>query len=67
MRAFDSFVMFCIVSNIITMAMPMEGSSSGYNSVLDAINLCFSSVFIMELSFKMIALGPVTYFKNPWN
>ena len=45
----------------------MEGSSQSYNSVLDNINLGFSSVFIAELILKMIALGPTVYFKNPWN
>ena len=67
LRIFDSVVMFCIVANIFTMAMPMEGSSAVYNKTLDDINLGFSSVFIVELILKMIALGPTVYFKNPWN
>ena len=47
--------------------MPMEGSSPLYGTILDDVNLGFSSVFIMELIVKMTALGPSTYFKNPWN
>ena len=66
-RIFDSFVMFCIISNIFTMAMPMEGSSAQYNNILDNINLFFTGVFMMELTLKMTALGITTYFKNAWN
>ena len=49
--------MVCIVLNILTMAMTYEGSIPAYDNALENVNLFFTSVFISETTFKVIALG----------
>jgi hypothetical protein len=39
------------------MAMAYEGSSSYYDTVLEGINLFFTSVFILETILKLTAYG----------
>jgi hypothetical protein len=39
------------------MAMSYEGSSEAYNSVLEKINLAFTSVFICETIIKILSKG----------
>ena len=53
----ESFVMLCIVLNIITMAMTYETATDEYNNVLNNINLFFTSVFILEAVMKLFAYG----------
>jgi flagellar biosynthesis protein FliP len=50
--------MLCIVLNIVTMAMTYENSPASYVKILENINLFFTSVFIMETTFKLVAFGP---------
>jgi hypothetical protein len=59
--------MFCIVCNILTMAMTYEGSNNDYNKVLDNLNLGFTSVFIAETSFKIISYGFSGFWSSGWN
>lgn len=59
--------MLCIVLNIVTMAVVYEGSPDNYNSVLDTINLVFTSIFIFELVLKLIALGFKGFMISSWN
>lgn len=53
--------MFCIVLNIISMAMAYEGSSVEYQEILKDINYGFTSVFIFECALKLIAYGYLIY------
>jgi len=64
---FDVFIMICIVMNIMTMAMAFEGSKPDYDGILEKINLFFTSVFIMETSFKIIAFGFSEFWSSGWN
>jgi hypothetical protein len=63
----DNFIMGVIISNMMTMAMSYDGSTDTYNTVLDYINLIFTSIFILECCVKLIALGPNGYFYHGWN
>jgi hypothetical protein len=42
------------------MAMTFEGSSEEYNTILENINLAFTSIFITETTCKVIAYGPAS-------
>lgn len=55
--SFEAFIMFCIVSNVLIMALSYEGSSVEYQMVLENINLAFTSIFIMETILKIISYG----------
>ena len=64
---FESVIMACIILNIVSMALVFEGSSDKYKSVLEGINYFFTSVFILEMLFKLTALGFKGYWINGWN
>lgn len=59
--------MVCIVSNIVSMALGMEGASADYQEALSNVNLSFSIIFMAEAVIKLIAYGPKGYFRSGWN
>ena len=63
----ESFVLVCIILNVVTMAMTYEGSSDKYDEILLNINTAFTAVFIMEAIIKITAYGFLTYIKSGWN
>lgn len=66
-KFFDGFIMVCIVFNIFTMALTYDGSTATYENTLENVNLFFTSVFIMEMVFKLCALTFKGYWGNAWN
>lgn len=65
-KVFEITIMLCIIGNIISMAMNYDGMSDQYAEVVDAINLAFTAIFIVELILKLIALD-FQYFTSSWN
>ena len=63
----DNFIMIIIVLNMIVMAINYDGTPSGYQSMLDTLNLIFTSIFIAEAVLKIAALGVFGYFYYGWN
>ena len=49
------------------MALNYEASSQSYNSILDGINYFFTTIFFLESSLKIIALGFKGYWVSGWN
>ena len=66
-KTFDSFLMVCIITNIISLGLNYEGASANYNKALENINYAFTAVFVTEFLLKIIALGPKVYFSSNWN
>ena len=64
---FEVFIMFCIVFNIIIMALTYEGSPSSYDTILEDINYFFTAVFIMECCLKNVGMGVRAYLYSGWN
>lgn len=65
-KAFEGFIMLCIVMNVILMAMVYQGMSDTYENALNYINLVFTVIFIIEFLMKIYALD-FQYFKVSWN
>ncbi|KAL4431577.1 hypothetical protein ABPG74_017282 [Tetrahymena malaccensis] len=63
----ELFIIFCILCNIITMAMAYDTSPQEYDQILNDLNIFFTSVFITEAIIKIIAFGLQGYFFNGWN
>ena len=63
----DNFIMVIILLNMIVMAINYDGTPSGYQSMLDTLNLIFTSIFIAEAVLKIAALGVFGYFYYGWN
>ena len=59
--------MISIVSNIVTMALIYEGSPAEYDQKLEKVNLFFTSIFMVELVCKLIALGFKGFWTSAWN
>lgn len=65
-KTFEIAIMCCIIGNIFSMAMNYDGMSDSYAEVVDGINLAFTSIFILEMILKLIALD-FQYFTSSWN
>ena len=66
-KIFETFIMICIVLNIISMGLIYEGSSDNYNNILEKINYFFTGTFILELLFKLIAYDFSGFWMSGWN
>jgi hypothetical protein len=64
---FESFIMICIVLNMVQMAIIYEGASDTYVATLEVVNLVFTGIFVMEAVVKITGLGPSAYFYEAWN
>ena len=64
---FEMFIMFCIIGNMLLMAITYDGSSAEYQDALEIINTAFTGIFILEATIKLIGLGPKDYFHSTWN
>ena len=65
--AFDGFIMSCIMANIVFMSMRTADMTDEWVAVLFWANFVFTTIFFLEMVFKIWALGPRNYFGNPWN
>jgi len=66
-KSFDAFMIFCIICNVVILAMTYDDDPNYYEVILEDLNLFFTSCFITELCIKIIALGPRGYFFTGWN
>ena len=64
---FELFIMFCIFGNLIVLGMSYDEASVNYKFILEQINYGFTFIFIIEMVFKLIALGSRGYFYIKWN
>lgn len=48
------------------MAIIYQGASKEYVNILEIINICFTSIFMLECVIKIVGMGP-DYFKHSWN
>ncbi len=64
--SFQALIIFCIIANMIQMAISYYGASSDYIFGLEMLNLAFTAVFTLEAIFKLIPYG-LLYFKSSWN
>lgn len=64
---FEAVVYFCILANMLAMAIAYDQASDAYNEVLDNINLCFTCVFVLEAALKLFGLTVKGYFRDRWN
>lgn len=64
---FDSFIMFCILINVIMMASTYEGEPREWSLTIEGFNIFFTTIFIVEAALKIIGLGAVQYWDDKWN
>uniref|UniRef100_A0A669ELQ8 Voltage-dependent P/Q-type calcium channel subunit alpha-1A n=1 Tax=Oreochromis niloticus TaxID=8128 RepID=A0A669ELQ8_ORENI len=64
---FEYSIMALIALNTIVLMMKFEGASMVYNNVLKNLNIVFTTFFFLESVLKIIAFGPLNYFRDAWN
>ncbi|CAF0725518.1 unnamed protein product [Adineta ricciae] len=66
-KYFDLIIAAVIGLNVVTMSLEFYLMPPVFDLALDYCNYVFTSVFILESISKVIALGPLRYFKDKWN
>ncbi|AWP05166.1 putative voltage-dependent P/Q-type calcium channel subunit alpha-1A [Scophthalmus maximus] len=64
---FEYSIMALIALNTIVLMMKFDGASTTYYDVLKYLNIVFTTFFFMESVLKIIAFGPLNYFRDAWN
>ncbi|KAF7652808.1 hypothetical protein LDENG_00091470 [Lucifuga dentata] len=64
---FEYSIMALIALNTIVLMMKFDGASKTYDDVLKNLNIVFTTFFFMESVLKIIAFGPLNYFRDAWN
>ncbi|KAE8300558.1 Voltage-dependent P/Q-type calcium channel subunit alpha-1A Brain calcium channel I [Larimichthys crocea] len=64
---FEYSIMALIALNTIVLMMKFDGASLTYDDVLKNLNIVFTTFFFMESVLKIIAFGPLNYFRDAWN
>jgi len=59
--------MICILLNILSMALTFENQSASYSTILDGVNYFFTTVFFIESSLKIVAMGFKAFWMSGWN
>jgi hypothetical protein len=64
---FESFVMACIVVNVVYLATPSFDSPPWMENFLEGANYVLTAIFTLEAVLKIVGLGYLQYFKDKWN
>jgi hypothetical protein len=65
-KAFDGFIMGCIIGNTIVLAIKWYIMPLWVVSVIEVVNYIFMVIFTLEAVFKVTAMRG-NYFKDSWN
>ena len=65
-KAFDWFILSCIILNAIVMSMMHLGISKDFENVLTYSNYFFTAIFFVEMIIRLFAYGK-NYFRDAWN
>ncbi|XP_075929779.1 voltage-dependent T-type calcium channel subunit alpha-1I-like isoform X1 [Petromyzon marinus] len=63
----DLFITVVIGLNVVTMAMEHYDQPRSLEEALKYCNYFFTTVFVLEAAFKLVAFGIRRYFKDRWN
>lgn len=67
-RRFDSLVLtLIIISSALLAAEDPVNPDAEINKQLETADIFFTSVFVIEMLLKIVALGSWDYFRDPWN
>lgn len=63
---FQSFIIACIVLNLVLMCTQHQGQPAWWGSVLFYQDIVFISIFLLELVLKAVAMLPRLYCQDSW-
>ncbi|XP_068683417.1 sodium channel protein 1 brain-like [Montipora foliosa] len=64
---FDVVIVSVILMNTVVLALYHHGIDKSFENVLDVCNMVFTLIFVAEMIWKLLAIGPLTYVKCGWN
>ncbi|KAF4070507.1 hypothetical protein AMELA_G00286230 [Ameiurus melas] len=64
---FEYIMFVLILLNTLTLAVQHYEQSKRFNSVMDILNMIFTTLFTIEMIIKLLALRPYHYFIDAWN
>lgn len=64
--AFNAVIMTLICLNAVTLGLETFEFARPYRGLLHLIDLCFVTVFLIEIAMRVIAAGP-RFFTSPWD
>lgn len=64
---FENFMTVAVAINTIVLALDYHGISDENKNTLTTMNFYFTIIFIVEMTFKLLGLGPINYLKDKMN
>jgi len=65
-KTFDAFIFACICGNTVVMSMEGPTVTGTTEEILEAVGICFLSIFNIEIFLKLFCYLNV-FFQEPWN
>ncbi|TSK31313.1 Voltage-dependent T-type calcium channel subunit alpha-1H [Bagarius yarrelli] len=66
-KYFNRGIMIAILINTLSMGIEYHEQPDELTDVLEISNIVFTSMFVLEMIFKLMAFGIFGYIKNPYN
>ncbi|XP_050959368.1 voltage-dependent T-type calcium channel subunit alpha-1H isoform X2 [Labeo rohita] len=66
-KYFNRGIMIAILINTLSMGIEYHEQPEELTNVLEISNIVFTSMFVLEMLFKLLAFGIFGYIKNPYN
>ncbi|XP_067275630.1 voltage-dependent T-type calcium channel subunit alpha-1H isoform X2 [Pseudorasbora parva] len=66
-KYFNQGIMFAILVNTLSMGIEHHDQPDVLTTILEISNIVFTSMFVLEMLFKLLAFGTFKYIKNPYN
>ncbi|XP_052405895.1 voltage-dependent T-type calcium channel subunit alpha-1H-like isoform X3 [Carassius gibelio] len=66
-KYFNRGIMIAILINTLSMGIEYHEQPEELTNILEISNIVFTSMFVLEMVFKLLAFGIFGYIKNPYN
>ncbi|XP_076122841.1 voltage-dependent T-type calcium channel subunit alpha-1H [Alosa pseudoharengus] len=66
-KYFNQGIMIAILINTLSMGIEYHEQPDELTDILEISNIVFTSMFVLEMLFKLLAFGVFGYIKNPYN
>uniref|UniRef100_A0A8C1R849 Calcium channel, voltage-dependent, T type, alpha 1H subunit a n=1 Tax=Cyprinus carpio TaxID=7962 RepID=A0A8C1R849_CYPCA len=66
-KYFNRGIMIAILINTLSMGIEYHEQPEELTNILEISNIVFTSMFVLEMLFKLLAFGMFGYIKNPYN
>uniref|UniRef100_A0A3P8Y3V2 Ion transport domain-containing protein n=1 Tax=Esox lucius TaxID=8010 RepID=A0A3P8Y3V2_ESOLU len=66
-KYFNRGIMIAILINTLSMGIEYHQQPEELTDILEISNIVFTSMFVLEMMFKLLAFGMFGYIKNPYN